>query len=82
MAHAFTPHECKILRVLAAAEFVNVLDFMMVMPMGPDLGRPLGMVMASFSITMIFTSRVRVERSYRLGSSTMRPTVPGMACRL
>ncbi len=41
MAHTFTPRERKILWVLAAVQFVNVLDFMMVMPMGPDLARSL-----------------------------------------
>ena len=42
MPQSFTPRERKILWILAAVQFVNVLDFMMVMPMGPDLARSLG----------------------------------------
>ncbi|NDD91280.1 MFS transporter [bacterium] len=42
MANTFSPRERKILWVLAAVQFVNVLDFMMVMPMGPDLAHSLG----------------------------------------
>ncbi len=41
MAHAFSPRERKILWVLSAVQFVNILDFMMVMPLGPDLARSL-----------------------------------------
>jgi predicted MFS family arabinose efflux permease len=34
--------ERKIILLLAAVSFVNILDFMMVMPMGPDFARALG----------------------------------------
>ncbi len=42
---AFTPAEKKLLAILAAVQFVNILDFMMVMPLGPDLGKALGISM-------------------------------------
>ncbi|MFN7684080.1 MAG: MFS transporter [Oligoflexia bacterium] len=41
----FTPTEKKILGALTIVQFVNVLDFMIVMPLGPDLGRALGISM-------------------------------------
>ncbi len=44
-SHSFTASEKKILAVLAAVQFVSILDFMMVMPLGPDLGRALGISM-------------------------------------
>jgi predicted MFS family arabinose efflux permease len=36
------PSERKIIFLLAAVSFVNILDFMMVMPLGPDFARDLG----------------------------------------
>jgi predicted MFS family arabinose efflux permease len=42
---SFSGAEKRILAVLAAVQFVSILDFMMVMPMGPDLGRALGISM-------------------------------------
>jgi predicted MFS family arabinose efflux permease len=41
-AQNFSPSEKRILVLLAAVQFVNILDFMMVMPLGPDLGKALG----------------------------------------
>src|SRR5687767_1302120 len=35
--------ERSIILVLAAVQFVNILEFVMVMPMGPDIARSLGM---------------------------------------
>lgn len=35
-------HEKKIIWLLALLQFVNILDFMMVMPLGPDFARSLG----------------------------------------
>lgn len=37
-----TLSERRILLLIAAVQFVNVLDFMMVLPLGPDFGRALG----------------------------------------
>lgn len=44
-AQNFNPSEKRILALLAAVQFVNILDFMMVMPLGPDLGQALGVSM-------------------------------------
>lgn len=46
MSHSkFTAAEKKLLAILAGVQFVNILDFMMVMPLGPDLGKALGIPM-------------------------------------
>lgn len=37
----FTPRQLSIVLLIAAVQFVNVLDFVMVMPMGPDFARAL-----------------------------------------
>jgi predicted MFS family arabinose efflux permease len=37
-----TPSERSILFAIGAVQFINILDFMMVMPMGPDFSRALG----------------------------------------
>ncbi|CAO3399247.1 MFS transporter [Azospirillum sp. 11R-A] len=39
---ALTPDERRITLVIAAVQFINILDFMMVMPLGPDFARALG----------------------------------------
>lgn len=36
-----TPNERRIALVIAAVQFINILDFMMVMPLGPDFARAL-----------------------------------------
>ncbi len=38
---ALTPDERRITLVIAAVQFINILDFMMVMPLGPDFARAL-----------------------------------------
>lgn len=40
-AAALTPNERRITLVIAAVQFINILDFMMVMPLGPDFARAL-----------------------------------------
>ena len=35
--------ERTVVLLIAAVQFVNILDFVMVMPLGPDLARSLGM---------------------------------------
>jgi predicted MFS family arabinose efflux permease len=42
MSAAPPPGERKIVVLLAAVSFVNIVDFMMVMPLGPDFARALG----------------------------------------
>jgi predicted MFS family arabinose efflux permease len=37
-----TTQEHRIVRLIAAIQFINILDFMMVMPLGPDFARALG----------------------------------------
>ena len=44
------PGERSALLLLAAVYFVNLLDFMMVMPLGPDLGSALGIPMSQLGI--------------------------------
>jgi predicted MFS family arabinose efflux permease len=41
-APALMPAERRVLLLLAAVQFVNIVDFMMVMPLGPDFARELG----------------------------------------
>lgn len=36
------PSERSVVALVGAVQFVNILDFMMVMPMGPDFARALG----------------------------------------
>src|SRR5580700_4073512 len=40
------PSELAIVLLIAAVQFVNILDFVMVMPMGPDFARGLGIPMS------------------------------------
>ena len=42
LSTALTAAERKVVGLLALVQFVNVLDFMMVMPLGPDFSRDLG----------------------------------------
>ncbi|PWC34395.1 hypothetical protein TSO352_16240 [Azospirillum sp. TSO35-2] len=42
MPATLTPGERRITLVIAAVQFINILDFMMVMPLGPDFARALG----------------------------------------
>jgi predicted MFS family arabinose efflux permease len=44
------PSERFIVLLVAAVQFVNVLDFMMVMPLGPDFARGLGIPTASLGL--------------------------------
>lgn len=39
-----------VIALVGAVQFVNVLDFMMVMPLGPDFGRELGIPMSSIGV--------------------------------
>src|SRR4051812_45429147 len=42
--------EGKLLFLIGAVQFINVLDFMMVMPLGPDFSRALGIDTARLGI--------------------------------
>lgn len=44
---ATVPSERAVLFVIGAVQFVNILDFMMVMPMGPDFSRALGIPLSA-----------------------------------
>ncbi|MFT3923934.1 MAG: MFS transporter [Myxococcales bacterium] len=44
------PSERKILLLIAAVQFVNVLDFMMVMPLGPDFAQELGIATSHLGV--------------------------------
>ena len=50
MPRAATVSEGKIIGLLAAVSFVNILDFMMVMPLGPDFARALGIPASNLGI--------------------------------
>jgi predicted MFS family arabinose efflux permease len=41
-AHAFTPKQWGIVLLIGAVQFVNILDFVIVMPLGPDFAAALG----------------------------------------
>ena len=41
-ASASPPSERTIITLIGAIQFINVLDFMMVMPLGPDLAAAVG----------------------------------------
>lgn len=43
---SLTPQERRITLVIAAVQFINILDFMMVMPLGPDFARALDIPVA------------------------------------
>ena len=62
--------ETAIVALVAAVQFVNILDFLMVMPMGPDfavaLGIPsskLGYIGGSYTAAARWASRCSVSRS-------------------
>ncbi len=42
--------EARLLLLIGAVQFVNVLDFMMVMPLGPDFGRALGIPLSKLGL--------------------------------
>lgn len=44
------PGERKILLLIAAVQFVNILDFMMVMPLGPDFAEELGIATSHLGV--------------------------------
>jgi len=44
------PSERKILLLIAAVQFVNILDFMMVMPLGPDFAKELGIATSHLGV--------------------------------
>ena len=46
MPAKLTPNELRIVLLMASVQFVNVLDFMMVMPLGPDFAKALGVPMS------------------------------------
>ena len=50
MSSAVPAYERKIIGLLAAVSFVNILDFMMVMPLGPDFARALGIPASNLGI--------------------------------
>lgn len=58
--------ESRLLRIIAAVQFVNILDFMMVMPLGPDFSRDLGIAPAHLGIIG--------------GSYTAAAAISGIAC--
>ena len=43
-------NERRILFIIAAVQFVNILDFMMVMPLGPDFARALGIPLSQLGL--------------------------------
>ncbi len=43
---SLTPQERRVTLVIAAVQFINILDFMMVMPLGPDFARALDIPVA------------------------------------
>lgn len=47
---SLTREELRIIVLVAAVQFINVLDFMMVMPLGPDFSRALGIPTSSLGI--------------------------------
>ncbi len=60
--------ERKLLFLIAAVQFVNILDFMMVMPLGPDFAQALGIPTSSLGFVG--------------GSYTASAAVSGMVCSL
>ncbi len=60
--------ERKLLFLIAAVQFVNILDFMMVMPLGPDFARALSIPTSALGLVG--------------GSYTASAAVSGMACSL
>lgn len=50
MSSAKIPHERLILFLLGLCQFVNVLEFMMVMPLGPDLAKEIGLPEAKLGL--------------------------------
>src|SRR5690348_12815474 len=50
MASTAPACERKIIGLLAAVSFVNILDFMMVMPLGPDFAQALGIPASKLGI--------------------------------
>jgi predicted MFS family arabinose efflux permease len=49
-APALMPAERRVLLLLAAVQFVNIVDFMMVMPLGPDFSAELGIPNAQLGL--------------------------------
>ena len=43
---SLTPQERRLTLVIAAVQFINILDFMMVMPLGPDFAKALDIPVA------------------------------------
>lgn len=50
MTDEHTPHERMVLFILAAVQFTTIVDFMIVMPLGPQLMRTLGINPAEFGL--------------------------------
>src|SRR5437870_3648964 len=47
------PSERTVIFLIGAVQFVNILDFMMVLPLGPFFAGPLGAVMGAFSVSAV-----------------------------
>jgi predicted MFS family arabinose efflux permease len=58
--------ERRLVFIIGAAQFINILDFMMVLPLGPDLARDLGIPTSQFGLIG--------------GSYTLAAAVAGIAC--
>lgn len=50
MSSLFTAHEKKIIALMALVQFVNILDFVMVMPLGPDFSLELGIAESNLGL--------------------------------
>ena len=49
MTDATRTHEARVIGLVAAVQFVHVVDFMIILPLGPDLAEPLGIPVSSLA---------------------------------
>lgn len=64
--NASTSLERKVIAIVAAVQFVNIIDFMMVMPLGPDFAKDLGIRISHLGVVS--------------GSYTLAAAVSGVIC--
>jgi hypothetical protein len=64
-AASFTPQESSIIAVVGAIQFVNILDFMMVMPLGPDFATELGIPTSHLGRLAASTGERRLRSPWR-----------------
>lgn len=64
--NASTSLERKVIAIVAAVQFVNIIDFMMVMPLGPDFAKALGIRVSHLGVVS--------------GSYTLAAAVSGLLC--